>query len=89
MRKMTIFNALVVLVLCVVALGFYQGWFVLSSRGGGAASNKIDVNLTVDPDKARKDADAVESRVRSLSPDAPGNETPRDAGDNLDKTKDK
>ena len=60
MKKMTVFKVLIVAVLCFVGLGFYQGWFVLSSRGGnGAGDNKVDINLTVDPDKAKEDAKQV------------------------------
>jgi hypothetical protein len=44
------------LMIAVIALGFYQGWFVLSS-GRELGSNKVDVQLTVDPDKVQSDAD--------------------------------
>lgn len=67
MRKMTLFKVLVVLVLCVVGIGFYRGWFVLSSDGGGDEGNKVEVQLTVDPDKARDDAKAVGAKARELT----------------------
>ena len=60
MKKMTLFKVLIVVVLCVVGLGFYQGWFVLSSDGGNSdGDNKVDINLTLDPDKAKEDAEKV------------------------------
>ncbi len=60
MKKMTLFKVVIVLVLCFVGLGFYQGWFVLSSRGDNSAGDhKVDINLTVDPDKAKEDAKKV------------------------------
>ncbi len=62
---MTLFRLLFVLVLCVAAIGFYRGWFVLSSQGSNGSS-KVEVQLTVDPDKAKDDARAVESKVREL-----------------------
>ena len=67
MKKMTLFKVLVVLVLCVVGVGFYQGWFVLTNHGGGEEGNKVEVNLTVDPDKAKEDAKAVEAKARELT----------------------
>jgi len=74
MKKMTLFKVLVVLVLCVVGVGFYRGWFVLSSHGGDGG-NKVEVNLTVDPDKAKEDAQAMETKVRGLTGNA-AEETP-------------
>ena len=50
---------LVVLVLIVVGVGFYRGWFALSRPAADTGSNKVNVNLTVDPDKIKQDADAV------------------------------
>jgi cell division protein FtsX len=67
MKKMTLFKVAVVLVLCFVGLGFYQGWFVLSSQGSNDGSNKVDVNLTLDPDKAKEDAEKVETKARDLT----------------------
>jgi cell division protein FtsX len=67
MSKMTLFTVLVVLVLCVVGLGFYQGWFVLSSHRASDGGGQIDVNLTVNPDKAKEDARSVEAKARHLT----------------------
>ena len=64
MRKMTLLKVLVVLVLCVVGVGFYRGWFVLASHAGGDEGNTIEVQLTMDPDKAKDDAKAAESKAR-------------------------
>jgi hypothetical protein len=77
MRKMTLFKVLVVLVLCVVGLGFYRGWFVLASHGGGDEGNKVEVQLTVDPDKAKDDATAVGAKARELT-GSKSEETPSD-----------
>lgn len=38
----------------LIGFGFYRGWFALSS-GQQSGSNKIDVNLTVDPDQMKTD----------------------------------
>ena len=65
-----------VLVLCVAGLGFYRGWFTLSSHGRDAKSNKIDVNLSVDPDKVKEDVDGVTDKSRDLGNQARDNLTP-------------
>lgn len=84
MRMVTIFKVLVVLVLCVVGIGFYRGWFVLSSHGGDAGDGKVEVNLTVDPDKATEDAKAVEAKARSLTGSEQERTTPESSDDGRD-----
>lgn len=49
----------------LTGLGFYRGWFTLSS-GPVANSNKVDLRLTVDADKVRDDAKQVQDKARSL-----------------------
>jgi len=43
---------LVLLVACVVGLGFYLGWFLLSADSEG---QKTNITITVDQDKIRED----------------------------------
>ena len=60
---MTRFRSLLfALAVIVVSVGFYRGWFTLSG-GREAVSHKVDVNLTVDPDKVQADADTVKHKV--------------------------
>ena len=63
----TVITVLLVLLVGVVALGFYRGWFALSSRNSEAGSNKVNVNLTLDRDKMQEDAEAVKSRAAELT----------------------
>ena len=63
----SIVTVLVVLLICVVALGFYRGWFTLSNGSPDAVSNKVNVNLTVDRDKMQEDAQTVKDRATELS----------------------
>jgi hypothetical protein len=63
----TVITVLLVLLVGVAALGFYRGWFALSSRSPEAGSNKVNVNLTVDRDKMQEDAEAVKSRAAELT----------------------
>ena len=65
MTKMKVVGVLVVLVLCVVVVGFYRGWFSLSSDGSGTESNKV--TLTVDSDKVKDDAERVQDKTTELA----------------------
>jgi cell division protein FtsX len=58
-----LFPILTVLLILVVALGFYRGWFALSRSASGVGSNKVNVNLTVDPDKMKADTKMVEEKA--------------------------
>ncbi len=66
MRRTTLFTGLVFVLLCVVGVGFYRGWFVLATQGGNE-SGKVEVNLTVDSDKAKADAETVTEKARELT----------------------
>jgi hypothetical protein len=59
-------SLLIVLAFIVVGLGFYRGWFTVSG-GREAESQKVDVNLTVDPDKVKADAETVKDKVSELT----------------------
>ena len=58
---------MVVFVLCVVGLGFYRGWFTLSRPNGAGDGNKINVQLSVDPDKVKADATEAKDKVTERS----------------------
>ena len=58
-------KVLFVLLLCVIGIALYRGWFVLTSHSRDE-SNKVDVNLTVDPDKAKADAAKVKDKTKEL-----------------------
>jgi hypothetical protein len=61
--KRSILSVVVVVAICAVAIGFYRGWFVLSSSNSGTESKKVNVNLTVDGDKIQDDARAVRKKT--------------------------
>ena len=64
--KMTLGAVLLVLIVCLVGIGLYRGWFALSSNGPDAGSGKVKINLTVDPDKAKADAEKVKDKTTEL-----------------------
>jgi hypothetical protein len=65
--KRFIITVVVVMLVGVVAVGFYRGWFALSSRSPDAGSNKVNVSLSLDPDKVNADAVAVRGKAAELA----------------------
>ena len=59
-------SLLIVLAIGVVGLGFYRGWFTVS-ESREAVSHKVDVHVTVDPDKVKADAQAVKDKASELT----------------------
>lgn len=59
-------SLLTLLTVIVVSVGFYRGWFSVSGSRE-AVSHKVDVNLTVDPDKVREDAETVKDKAQELT----------------------
>lgn len=64
MKRMS--SLLTVLAVIVVSIGFYRGWFSVSGSRE-AVSHKVDVNLTVDPDKVKADAETVKDKTSELT----------------------
>jgi len=58
-----IFLALVLLVACVVGLGFYLGWFEVASDG---TDGKTHIKLTVDKEKIKADEQKVLEKVHHI-----------------------
>ena len=55
-----------VLVICLVAFGFYRGWFGLARSGPATGGNKVDISLTVDQNKVKADAETVKEKTSEL-----------------------
>ena len=62
-RMKRFYGFLLLAAIIVVGLGFYRGWFTLSG-GRESQSNKVDVNLSVDPDRIRQDAETLKDKTR-------------------------
>jgi hypothetical protein len=56
-----VFLVLVLIVACVVGLGFYRGWFNLGSDN---EEGKTHIKLTVDKEKIKEDEKKVLDKVR-------------------------
>jgi hypothetical protein len=52
---------LLLIVACVVGLGFYRGWFHLTSD---TAAGKSNVTLTVEKDKMQQDKEKAQDTVQ-------------------------
>ena len=63
---------LFILVLGVVAFGFYRGWFAFSSHDTDDGTNKVNVNLTVDRERMQEDARAVKEKTKELTGNVTG-----------------
>ena len=62
-----LFAFLFVLLICIAGVGFYRSWFTVSSPSPNAESNKVNINLTVDPDKVKADAETVKDKAAELT----------------------
>lgn len=62
-----LFAFLIVVVICVAGIGFYRSWFTVSSPNSSAESHKVDINLSVDPDKVKADAEIVKDKAAELT----------------------
>jgi hypothetical protein len=52
-----------VLVILIVGVGFFRGWFALSRPAPEAGSNMVNIKLATDPDKMKQDARAVKDKA--------------------------
>jgi hypothetical protein len=54
----------IVLLICLVAIGFYRGWFSFSSPTTDAQGDKVNVNMSMDKDKIKSDVKKAEEKVK-------------------------
>ncbi len=64
--KSAFWKLLLVLTLSVIGIGFYRGWFTVSSRSLETPTKQVNVNLTVDQDKVNEDAQRVKKKTTEL-----------------------
>ena len=65
-----LFAFLIVVVICVAGIGFYRGWFTVSRQSPDAESHKVNINVTVDPDRVKADAETVKDKAAELTSQA-------------------
>lgn len=62
-------SLLIVLAIIVGGVGYYRGWFTVSS-GREADGNQLDVSVKLNRDKVQADVDAIDARALELGRDA-------------------
>ena len=63
----SLIKVLAVLLICLVGIGFYRGWFSLTSPKPDARGNKgdkVNVNLSVDEGKIKSDVKKAGEKVK-------------------------
>jgi hypothetical protein len=53
----------VLLVVCVIAIGLYRGWFAVSSTTNKGTRDEIDVKATINRQKIESDVQKVEKKL--------------------------
>jgi len=60
----SLMKLLVLLLICLVAIGFYRGWFSLTSPNPNTDGNKVNVNVSVDKGKMKSDVQKAKEKVK-------------------------
>jgi hypothetical protein len=60
---------LIALIACTVAVGYYRDWFTVSNRHSDSDTHKVNVTLTVDPDKVKEDATKAKDKAINFRKD--------------------
>ncbi len=58
-----VIRLLIVLLVCLIAVGLYRGWFTVSRPAHNAGGDKIDVKASVDVKKINGDIEKVEKKI--------------------------
>ena len=51
------------LLVCLIGIGLYRGWFSFTSAGNDPDSQKINVSISVDKDKIKADAERAKEKI--------------------------
>ena len=78
MRRVLV--VLLLLAAAFVGAGFYLDWFTVST-GGTGGGGKTTIDLTIDKDKMRADAEGAGDKVRGLGSKPDGAAAPTPPGD--------
>jgi len=68
------------LLICLLAVGFYLGWFTFHQLPPDPQSNKMDINVSVDKNKVRSDLQTAEQnlakRIQDINSQQPQGNAP-------------
>jgi hypothetical protein len=69
----------IVLLLCLLGIGLYRGWFTFSRSNSNADPNKVNASVSVDKGKIKADVkmaeEKIEEEVKELEGEAKTKET--------------
>ena len=69
------------LLICILAVGFYLGWFTFNQLPPDPKSNKVNINVSVDKNKVRSDLQKAErnlaKRIGDINNQPQGKAQPR------------
>ncbi len=57
-------KVLVVVLICLIGIGIYRGWFSVSRQSADMGSDKVNVNVSVDKGKIRSDVKKAKEKVK-------------------------
>ena len=63
----SLIKLLVVLLICLVGIGIYRGWFTMSTPPPNADGDKV--NFSVDKGKVKADIKKAEEKIKQLGDD--------------------
>ena len=75
----SLLKLLIVLLICLAAIGLYRGWFTLSRTSPDAESNKVNVNVSVDKGKMKSDIKKAEEKIEEEVKELEGDAKPDEA----------
>ena len=55
------------LLLCLLVIGFFRGWFSFSNPSRDTDTNKVNINVSVDTNKAKADAQKAEQFTEKVA----------------------
>jgi hypothetical protein len=59
----SLIRGLFVLLLCLVGIGLYRGWFTFSNPSRDTVNSKINISVSVDPGKLEADAETARKKI--------------------------
>jgi hypothetical protein len=54
----------IVLLICLIGIGFYRGWFSISSSNPDTQGEKVNINMSVDKNKMKSDLKKAEEKFK-------------------------
>jgi len=74
----SLIKLLVVLLICLAGIGFYRGWFSLTSHNPDTVGDKVNVNLSVDKGKMKSDVREAKQKVKEEIKELEGKMKPKE-----------